>query len=510
MDERKGLKNIFVSIFFRVAIFAGAIIVRRFLIQYIGNEANGLSSLYLSVIGFLSVAELGVGDAITFCMYKPIVEGKKNTVAALYRLFKKIYYIVGAVIMAAGLVTMFFLPKLAKDYVDLDINLYRTFFLTLVSVVLTYMFSAKTSLLNAHKYNYISTTITSCGTLLEDGLKIAAIIITKSFEAYIICRIITVLLQWIIVDVVVKKKFPDIIDIRATIDDDNKKKLINNIKAMFMHRIGNVLVNTIDSVVISAFIGVIVLGKFSNYTSIMGAMITVLTLFFYPLSSVVGHALVSMAEEQSRKYYYFFYGLNYALGVVACLGYYAVIDDMITVFYGANLILEDEIAIVITVDYFIQFMRTSTMMFRNSSGVFYYDRWKPLFEGVSNVVFSILLVKKIGVVGVIVATIFTNLLICDIIEPFVVFKHCLNTSPKRFYISNYLYIALFTATLFGMKELLVSNSNVWADLLLNGCIAVAVSIVPIGIMILTNKEFREIGKNYLAKIKRKLFARGTT
>lgn len=510
MDTRKGIKNIAVSLFFRVTIFAGAIFVRRLLIRYIGNEANGLSSLYLSVIGFLTVAELGVGDAITFCMYKPIVEGDKQRVSALYRLFKKIYYVVGAVVFIAGLVTMLLLPKLAKDYLTFDINIYRTFFLTLVSVVLTYMFSAKTSLLNAHKYNYIATTITSCGTLLEYGLKIAAIILTRSFEAYIICRILTVLVQWIIVDSVVKKKFADIIDIRVMIDDEYKKKLIDNIKAMFMHKIGNVLVNTIDSVVISAFIGVVILGKFSNYTSIMSAMIAVVSLFFYPLTSVVGHALVSMVEEETRKYYYFFYGLNYVLGAVFCLGYYAVIDDLITIFYGADLLVEDEIAIVITVDYFIQFMRTSTLMFRSSSGVFYYDRWKPLFEGLANVVFSILLVNKIGVVGVIVATIFTNLLICDIIEPFVVFKHCLNTSPKRFYISNYLYIALFTATLFGMKELLVSDSNVWADLLLNGCIAVAVSIVPIGIMILTNKEFREIGKSYLAKLKRKLFARGTT
>ena len=81
MDKRKSIINVSVSIFFRFFMLIGSILVRRFLIQYIGNEVNGLDSLYASLIGFLSVAELGVGSAITFCMYKPIVEQDNSKVA---------------------------------------------------------------------------------------------------------------------------------------------------------------------------------------------------------------------------------------------------------------------------------------------------------------------------------------------------------------------------------------------------------------------------------------------
>ena len=83
LDKKKGLLNIIVSIIFKVFLLIGAIIARRFLIQYAGEDATGLDSLYVSIIGFLSVAELGVGSAITYCMYKPIVEGDNNKVSAL-------------------------------------------------------------------------------------------------------------------------------------------------------------------------------------------------------------------------------------------------------------------------------------------------------------------------------------------------------------------------------------------------------------------------------------------
>ena len=97
MDKKKGLLNVIVSIAFKVLLLVGAILVRRYLIKYIGNEVNGLNSLYTSIIGFLAVAELGVGSAITFCMYKPIVEGDNDKVSALYHLFTKLYLIIGEI-----------------------------------------------------------------------------------------------------------------------------------------------------------------------------------------------------------------------------------------------------------------------------------------------------------------------------------------------------------------------------------------------------------------------------
>ena len=175
-----------------------AIIVRRLLIQKIGNDVNGLNSLYTDIIGMLAVAELGIGSAIIYSMYSPIVAGDRKKVSALYCLYKRLYRVIGVIIFGVGLLLTPFLPLLISDYTNLNsgVNVYLTFILTLVSVVITYFYSAKTSLIDAHKDNYITTSINTISRLIMYGLQIASILIWRSFTIFIICSIISTLLIW--------------------------------------------------------------------------------------------------------------------------------------------------------------------------------------------------------------------------------------------------------------------------------------------------------------------------
>ncbi len=511
MDKKKGLLNIIVSIIFKVFLLIGAILVRRFLIKYAGNEVNGLDSLYISIIGFLAVAELGVGSAITFCMYKPIVDGDNNKVSALYHLFTKLYVIIGAIILAAGCILLPFLKYFAADYQQIDQNLYLTFFLMLVSVVISYLFSSKTSLINAYKNNYITTTISSLGMLLQYGLQILVLILTRSFVWYLVCRIIAVVVQWGITEVLARKSYNDIIKNKQKLDSDTKKEVTKSVKAMFMHKIGGVLVNTADSVIISAFIGVVILGKYTNYTTIMTAMTGVLNLFFTPLTSVIGHLCVEEDKTNVKKYFKFFHTFNAIIGIIFFLGYYAIIDNIVSICFGNNLELTKSVSFIITLNYFIQFMRQATLLFRDATGTFYNDRWKPLFEGIINIglsigfvyLFSFLFGNEFAVVGVIVATIVTNLTICHTVEPHVLYKYALQSKTSKYYIRNYLYIAIFAAVLVALNFCLQTYDNQWIELLVNGCIAVAIAIIPCTLIAISDKDFKHYIGIVLHKIKNK-------
>lgn len=505
MDKRKGIINVATSIIFRFVLIILNILVRRFIIGYIGNEINGLNSLYISILDVLSVAELGVGGAITFCMYKPIVDGDNETVTALYRLFVKLYLIIGGIITVAGCVLMPALPYLAKDYQSASVNLYLTFGLMLVSVVISYLFSAKTSLINAHKNNYVTTTINSLGTTLQCVLQIVALVVFKSFTAFLICRIIAMAVQWAATEIYARRKYSHIINAKQKLDDQSRKEVTKNIKAMFMHKIGSVLVNTADSIIISAFIGIAVLGRYSNYTTIVTAMVGVLALCFSPLTSVVGHMFVESGEEAAHKYFQFFYTVNFLIGTVFFLGYYAIIDDLVAILFGGNLELARAISFVITLNYFIQFMEQAVRLFKDSSGNFYYDRWKCLFEGALNVALSILFVvvfpEAYRVVGVIVATIITDLFICHVVEPYVLYKHAFKRRVRGYYIRNYLYILMFTAALIALHFGMLSFASRWIELLVNGCIAIAISAVPCLVAILLNRDFGYYIKRLFATFK---------
>lgn len=493
MDIKKGKINVSVSLAFKVITMAMALVVKAALVDACGNEVNGLNALYLSIIGFLSVAELGIGSAITFCMYKPIVEGKNETVAALYQLFRKLYLLIGTIIFVCGLAIMPLLPLLAKDYSEINQNIYVSFLLMLVSVTITYVYSSKTSLINAYKNNYITTSISQGGIVLQYVLQIVVLHITRSFVGYLICRIIAVVIQWGITEIVSRKKHADVLHTKAILDEDNRRIVKKNIKALFMHKIGYVLVNTVDSIVISAFVGIVSLGEYSNYTMILSSMTGILTQIFGSLTSVIGHLCAEEDKETSRRYYESFHLLNFMIGTVFFLGYYSVIDSFIALLFGADLIVARSVSFVITLNGFVQFMRRSTLTFKDATGVFYQDRWKPLFEGIVNIILSIIFVKFIGVAGVIIATIITNLLICHVIEPYTLYKHAFSSSPKSFFLINYAMILLFTVSLGVLNSCLQTAANKWLELILNGFISVGVSLLAcVGIACIKRKDARQL------------------
>jgi hypothetical protein len=214
-------------------------------------------------------------------------------------------------------------------------------------------------------------------------------------------------------------------------------------------------------------------------------------------------------NTQVVKYFNFFHTFNFILGLVFFLGYYSVIDNLVVLCFGEDdLVLTKTISFVITLNYFVQFMRQAVMLFKDATGTFYNDRWKPLVEGIINFVLSILFVVILSdeykVVGVIVATIITNLLICHIVEPHVLYKYAFKQSAKKYYIRNYLYIVVFAVALIVLNFCMLNMENRWIQLLLNGCISVAISLVIAVIAILIDKDFRHYVKVFLNRIKAKI------
>lgn len=487
MDKKKSIINVVVSISFKVITMVMVILVKRILIRTCGNEVNGLNALYLSIVGFLSVAELGVGSAITFCMYRPIVEGNNRAISALYGLFRRLYRIIGCVILVMGLAITPVIHFFAADYTALDVNLHSTFVLMLISVVITYFFGAQTSLINAYKNNYITTAITSGGVVLQYVLQIVALLITKSFFWYLVCRIVAALAQFLATEIVVRRKYRRIITHQESLDVGYRKEVTRSIKAMFMHKIGYLLVSTVDSIIISMYLGVAQLGAYSNYSTIQVSMMSLLKLLFSSLTSVLGHLYVEKNRQTARQYCEKFQLLNFFVGTVFFLGYYAVIDNLIAMLFHADLVAEKAVALVVTVNGFIQFMRTNVLTFREATGTFYHDRWKSLAEGLVNVVLSILFVRSIGVVGVILATIVTNLAICHIVEPYVLYKHGFGESPKRYWLKNYGMIALFGCALALLDGCMQVCDTPMVEFLVNGMMSVGISLPLCGAVFLLSK-----------------------
>jgi len=493
MDKKKSILNISVAVALNGVTMVMAIWIKRLVIQCCGNEVNGLNSLYASIIGTLSIAELGVGTAISFCMYRPIAEGNKKKVAALYNLFFTSYLLIGGIILLAGMLLLPNMRFFAKDYTRIDENLYITFFLCLVTVVVTYFYGAKTALINAHKCNYITTVISSGGIILQYLMQAAVLYSTGSFMGFLLCKLIVAIIQWIITEIIARRLYSDIVFHREILDKQSKKEVYTRIQAMFIHKVGGILVNSVDSIVISSFIGVAVLGKYSNYAAIMGYMVAILNIVFSSMTSIIGHYYVINREKETKIAFEFFHLVGFLLGLVFFCGYCAIVDNLITILFGGELKIARSLSIVITTNGFVQFMRRAVLTFRDATGTFYYDRWKPLAEGLANLFLSVIFVNQLGVSGVILATIITNLLLCHIVEPFVLYKYAFKESPRRYFLRNYSMMLVFVLVVVFLHFCMYQCENEWTELLINGTISVCISAVICAAVIVCHRNLIKQG-----------------
>ena len=300
MNRRKALINISVSILLKIVLLIISLFSRKFLLSNLGSEAVGLYSIYVSVIGFLAIAELGIGSAITFSMYKPIVDKEIDKISALYFLYKKIYNILSIIVFLIGLVVLPFIPYLAKNYTG-NYNIYLTYFLFLLATIITYLYAYKTSFINAHMDNYITVLIYSVGKIIEAVLQIFILIYWQSFTLFIMTTLISNFIQLVATEIIFKVNYSKLLNTNKLISHDSKEDLFKKVKAMFFHKIGTILVNTTDSLIISAFISVSVLGVYSIYVLIVTSMINVINLVFTSINSVIGH---SYAKNDLNKALY--------------------------------------------------------------------------------------------------------------------------------------------------------------------------------------------------------------
>ena len=475
-DKKRSFLNISISVFTKVILLVLAFIVRRILIQQLGNEYNGINSLFLSILGILSIAELGIGTAITFCMYKPIVEGDNEKVSALFVLMKRVYLVIAGTILVLGIIVSFFLPFLAKEYTVETKELYFYFYLFLLSSVLSYFSGAKSALICAYKNNFVATLIYSFSMMVQYVLQIISIILFKSFYLYLISKSIFDLVQYIVLSIYCRKKYYHLFTIKSKLDDETKKDVKKNIGALFLHQITANVFSSVDSLVISSMFGLIILGKYSNYFLIMNSMNEILKLFFTSMTSIIGQYMIKKSKDEVHSLYSLFNNLNIVLGFIFYLGFFAVSDDLIMIFFGEDLLLDRGLLMLVTVTYFTQFLRQACANFKDAAGLFYRDRFIVLAAAILNIILSIVFALVFGIYGVIIATFVLILTIYLPVDSFLFHNYQLDRKCYKDILYKLIVIGIFTGAVFLMNFWTYSNDNVYLEFLANGFISVGISL----------------------------------
>ena len=235
------------------------------MIYFMGVQYLGLNSLFTSILQVLNLAELGVGSAMVYSMYKPIVEDDEITICALLKLYKIYYWLIGLVIAIAGIALTPFIPRLIKSDLPAGLNIYVLYLLNLAVTVLSYwLFAYKNSLLQAHQRTDITSKVTLLTTTLQYGIQLLVLILLKDYYIYIIVNLITQVLTNIITAYAATRMYPDYKP-TGKLPKQMVQDINHRIRDLFTSKIGAVVVNSADTIVISAFLGLTALAVYQNY-----------------------------------------------------------------------------------------------------------------------------------------------------------------------------------------------------------------------------------------------------
>ena len=298
-------KNAGRNIVFGVMLKAYQIVIpfvmRTVMIYLMGVQYLGLNSLFTSILQVLNLAELGVGSAMVYSMYKPIAIDDETRICALMRLYRTYYRVIGLVIAIIGACLTPFIPKLIKSDVPPDINIYILYILNLAVTVLSYwLFAYKNCLLDAHQRTDVTSKVTLVTNTVQYALQILVLVLFKNYYAYVIVALFTQAMTNIVIAMVVTKMFPDYRP-NGKLESSEIKTINRRIRDLFTAKLGGTITNSADTIVISAFLGLTTLAVYQNYYFIMNAVCGFITVLFSSITAGIGNSLVTETIEKNYK-----------------------------------------------------------------------------------------------------------------------------------------------------------------------------------------------------------------
>ena len=472
----------------------------------LNEDYVGINGLFSNILNILSVSELGVGTAITFALYKPIAEDDKEKQKTLMLLFKKFYFFVGSFVLITGLLLIPFLDKLMKNTPDVD-HLILLYCLFLLNTVLSYISIYKRTLIDAHQLNYISVSIQTGTWALSAILQIVFLLLTRNFIVYILIMIACTMLSNILITVKANRMYPFLKEKNVRKLEKNEfDEIKKNIKAMFLHKVGEVAVNNTDNLLISALVSTASVGIYSNYYLVIGSVRQVLNQMFQGIAASVGNLGVLEGRERIKKVYEStFFLAQWVFGLIA-LCMFQILDSFVGFSFGDKYVFTKEITLILCINFYLLGLRQPTLIFRDSMGLFWYDRFKSIAEAVVNLVVSIILGNIFGVMGIFLGTLISCVTTSLWIEPYVLYKYRLKTSCYSYFLKLFLYISVTGVLLVAencLCSLIVKDGIVFA--FIKALICFGITNLVYFLLYFRTKEFKFLWNKGISFIKGKIF-----
>lgn len=396
---------------------------RAFFVRLLSTEYLGINGLFTDILSVLALSELGVGSAMMYALYKPVAENDTEQIKSIMQLYKKLYRGIGIIILVIGTVLTPFLQYLIKDMPDLPmIQVY--YLLYLINSAISYFLVYKKTLIVCNQEEYITVLVSTGVSVLGKTMQIIFLFLTKNFLVYLLIQISFSFLENLINSFIADKKYSYLKskDVRPLKKEDTYE-IKKNIKAMMTHKIGTVVVNSTDSIIMSKLLGLTALGIYSNYNLIIYNISSILRKVLWSLSASVGNMVAEGNKEKSEKVFNNILFAAFWIYSFCAVSIYTLSQPFISLWVGKENLFDHIIVFVLVICFFLEGIRLPALVMRDVTGVFYNDRFKPLLEASVNLFASIPLTIVFGIAGVKLGTIISYIFVAIWIEAYVLYKN---------------------------------------------------------------------------------------
>lgn len=422
------LKNSITNVGCQFVILIISFITRGVFLRYIGVEILGLSSTLSTLIGALSLADLGFQVAIVYRLYKPLATDSVDEIVDILNIFQMIYRIIGCFILIAGILMLPFIRFFIKD-INIDTGVYLIFYLLIINSAISYFLSYKQTLLYADQKNYLVKYIEMITRIFFGISKIGIIITTKNYYLYLLISIVETVVINISVHRICIGIYPYLC--KKKINRTLLSRIITDVRDVFTAKISNYIYSSTDNMVISIVISTVTVGYLVNYTMIISQLKILLNAMLAPIVPYIGQRISVSGNHKSNLIVFKVYThVRYICACLVIVPTFVLIDTFIGFSYGSQFVLNREYLVLLVIDFYINIVYAPCYEYNNANGVFKKERNVMLIGAVMNCVTSIILAIKIGLVGVFVGTVITQVFLW-ITRSIIVFQECFDRDMKQ-------------------------------------------------------------------------------
>lgn len=424
MYSRNAVRNAITNVLGQTFILVLNFISRKVFLLILDTNYLGISGLFSSVITMLSLAELGMGTAITFSLYKPLVDNDNELILSLMNLYRKIYCFIGIFILIIGTA----ITPLVMYMTEIEIEipcLEWIYILFVVNASISYFYSYNRTLIIADQKEYRLAVIDYMSKLVLIFLQMIILVLTKNYILYLLMQIVMTFIQNYLVYRKVRKLYPILIssDIKQ-IPKHIVQEIKKNTLAMMLYKLAVVIVSGTDNLIISKILGTIWVGFYSNYSMIVLSVQTICSKMVSSVTASIGNIVAAGDKERSYQVYETMQYVCFLVYGICTVVMFVLLNPFVELFWGREYLISNGTIAVVLTNFYLLGMQGASSALRDAQGIFWQGKLRPLAQGILNLVISLVLVFFMkNLTAVFLGTVVSRIMTVTWFDPYVVHKY---------------------------------------------------------------------------------------